>query len=65
VRHTFFGIAPAGTARLTVTDEAGRTRDLPITAWNGAYVAVVAGARSTLTGYDERGERLGSLTTQS
>jgi hypothetical protein len=30
-RHTFFGIAPTGTARLTVTDEAGRERDLRIT----------------------------------
>jgi hypothetical protein len=60
-RHTFFGIAPVGTARLTVTDEAGRTRDLQITPWNGAYVAIVAGAHSTLTGYDDAGNRLGSF----
>jgi hypothetical protein len=60
-RHTFFGIAPTGTARLTVTDEADRTRDLHITPWNGAYVAVVAGTRSTLTGYDEDGNVLGSF----
>jgi hypothetical protein len=46
---------------LTVTDETGRTRDLQITPWNGAYVAIVAGAHSTLTGYDDHGERLGSL----
>jgi hypothetical protein len=57
-RHTFFGIAPVGTARLTVTDETGNTRDLQITPWN---VAIVAGAHSTLTGYDERGDRLGSF----
>lgn len=60
-RHTFFGIAPAGTARLTVTDESGRERDLRVTPWNGAYVAVVSGLRSTLTGYDERGRILGSF----
>jgi hypothetical protein len=60
-RHTFFGIAPTTTARLTVTDETGRTRDLMITPWNGAYVAVIAGAYSTLTAYDERGTVLGSF----
>src|SRR3569833_2993503 len=32
-RNTFFGIAPTGTARLTVTDETGRSRDLRITPW--------------------------------
>jgi hypothetical protein len=50
-----------GTARLVVTDEAGRGRDLRVTAWNGAYVAVVSGLRSTLTGYDEHGDILGSF----
>lgn len=60
-RHTFFGIAPSGTARLTVTDETGRTRDLQITPWNGAYVAIVAGTHSTLTGYDTHGNLLGSF----
>lgn len=60
-RHTLFGIAPEGTARLTVTDETGTTRDLRITPWNGAYVAIVAGVRSTLTGCGERGERLGAF----
>lgn len=60
-RHTFFGLAPSGTARLTVTDETGATRDLPITPWNGAYVAVVAGAHSTLTGFDQDGHVLGSF----
>jgi hypothetical protein len=60
-RHTFFGIAPAGTARLTVTDETSRTRDLQITPWNGAYIAIVAGAHSMLTGYDDRGNVLGSF----
>ena len=59
-RHTFSGIAPHGTARLTVTDERGHTRALQITPWNGAYVAIVAGGHSTLTGFDARGDRLGS-----
>jgi hypothetical protein len=44
-----------------VTDETGRTRDLQITPWNGAYVAIIAGTHSTLTGYDELGDRLGSF----
>jgi hypothetical protein len=60
-RHTFFGIAPTGTTRMTVTDETGHTRDLQITPWNGAYVAIVAGAHSTLTGYDDRGQIRGSF----
>jgi hypothetical protein len=60
-RHTFFGIAPVSTARLTVTGETGRERDLRITPWNGAYVAVVAGVHSTLTGYGHDGRALGSL----
>jgi hypothetical protein len=60
-RHGFFGVAPVGTARLTVTDEAGRERDLRITPWNGAYVAEVAGLSSTLTGYGADGRPLGSL----
>jgi hypothetical protein len=57
----FFGVAPAATARLTVTDEAGRTRDLAITPWCGAYVATVEGATSRLTGYDAAGRVLGEL----
>ena len=60
-RHLFFGIAPAPTARLTVTDERGRTRDLSITPWCGAYVATVEGFTSTLTGYAAAGGRLGEL----
>ena len=60
-RHLFFGIAPAGTARLVVTDATGRERDLHITPWNGAYVAIVSGVESTLTGFDERGTILGSF----
>jgi hypothetical protein len=60
-RHLFFGIAPVGTARLTVTDEAGRERDLTITPWSGAYVAAVDGPFSRLTGYDEAGATLGSF----
>jgi hypothetical protein len=60
-RHTFFGIAPVSTARLTVADDTGRERDLRITPWNGAYVAVVAGVHSTLTGYAADGRRLGAF----
>jgi hypothetical protein len=57
----FFGIAPATTARLTVSDRAGRVRDLRITPWSGAYVAAVDGDYSRLTGYDRQGRQLGSV----
>jgi hypothetical protein len=60
-RHMFLGIAPARTARLTVTDETTRERDLSITPWRGAYVANVEGAFSRLTGYDRNGQQLGSF----
>jgi hypothetical protein len=59
--HVFFGIAPATTARLTVTDRSGRARELAVTPWCGAYVAVVDGDFSRLTGYDRGGRELGSL----
>lgn len=59
-RFSFFGIAPAGTERLTVRGEDGRERDLRITPWNGAYVAVVAGETATLSGYDASGQLLGA-----
>jgi hypothetical protein len=58
-RHMFFGIAPTATARLTVSDETGRERELAITPWCGAYVASVEGAFSRLSGYDQHGEPLG------
>ena len=61
-RHLLSGIAAAATARLEVTDESDRTRDIAITPWCGAYVAVVAGASSRLTGYGAAGEELGSIT---
>ncbi len=60
-RHMFFGIATVGTARLTVTTPDGRERDLRITPWNGAYVAVVVGETPVLTGYDATGAVLGTL----
>lgn len=60
-RHVLSGVATAATARLAVTDESGLTRDLAITPWCGAYVAVVAGASSRLTGYGAAGEELGSI----
>jgi hypothetical protein len=60
-RHMFFGIAPAGTVRLTVTDATARERDLTITPWCGAYVATVEGPFSRLTGYGDNGQELGSL----
>lgn len=55
-----FGIAPVGTARMTITDGTGRERDLRITPWNGAFVAVVRGTMHVLTGYDASGIVLGS-----
>jgi hypothetical protein len=61
-RHSYCGIAPVGTARLTVTTN-GDTRDVRITPWNGAYVVVAAGLNSTLTGYDTEGNVLGTIST--
>jgi hypothetical protein len=58
----FFGIAPLTTARLTVTAAGEQERDLRITPRSGAYVAVVAAAAWTLTGYGAHGERLGEHT---
>ena len=60
-RHSFFGIAPAGTERLTVTAAGDREREVPITPWNGAWVVVAPGRQSTLTGYDAGGDVLGTL----
>jgi hypothetical protein len=62
--HSFFGVAPHATARLTVTADAGEERELRITPSNGAYVAVVRGESSTLTGYAADGRRLGAITTR-
>ena len=59
-RFSFFGVAPAGSERLTVRDEEGHERDLRITPWNGAYVAAVAGETATLSGYDVSGHLLGA-----
>jgi hypothetical protein len=59
---SFFGIAPAATARLTVTPAGGAERDLRISAVSGAYVAAIPAAAWTLTGYGVDGERLGTLT---
>ncbi len=58
-RHSYFGVAPAGTARLSVTTPDGRPRDVAITPWNGAWVVVVAGPTSTLTGRDSNGAIIG------
>jgi hypothetical protein len=60
-RHLLHGIAPAGTARLTVTDGEDRTRELTITPWCGAYVATVDGPFSRLTGFAADGRELGSF----
>jgi hypothetical protein len=57
-RHMLFGIAPTTTARLTVTDETGRERDVAITPWCGACVE---GTFSRLAGYDHNGEPRGSF----
>lgn len=64
-RHVLAGIATTATARLAVTDESGATRGIAITSWCGAYVAVVAGRTSRLTGYGASGEELGSLDAPS
>jgi hypothetical protein len=61
-RHSYCGVAPVGTARLTVTTN-GATRDVRITSWNGAYVVVASGLNSTLTGYGADGNVLGTFTT--
>jgi hypothetical protein len=63
-QHVFFGVAPSTTSRLVVTDRDGAGRDLSITPWCGAYVAVVAGTYSKLTGYDGDGRQLGSFVCQ-
>jgi hypothetical protein len=55
-RHSFFGVAAAGTARLTVNG-----RDVPITAWNGAFAATAPGEDSVLVGYAADGTELGTL----
>ncbi len=60
-RFSFFGIAPVETKHLTVRDAHGGERALRITAFNGAYVAVVAGEEATLTGYDAHGRPLGAF----
>jgi hypothetical protein len=60
--HSYFGIAPTTTARLTVAPVGSAPRDLAITPWNGAYVAAVAARGSTLRAYDEQGREIGSMT---
>ena len=62
-RHSYFGIAVAGTARLTVTTTDGVERDVRITPWNGAYVVAAPGTHSTLTGYDAQGNVLGGFSS--
>jgi hypothetical protein len=61
-RHSYFGIAPAGTTRLSVTTPDGRTRDVAITTWNGAWVVVAPGITSTLVGRNDAGLVLGAAT---
>jgi hypothetical protein len=63
-RHSYCGIAATGTARLTVTAE-GRTRDVRITPWNGAYVVVEPCLNSALSGYDATGSLLGTHVTDN
>jgi hypothetical protein len=62
--HSYFGIAPRTTARLTMTPAGGSERDIRITRFNGAYVVAVAGSESTLTGYSPEGSRLGTISYQ-
>jgi hypothetical protein len=61
-RHSYFGIAPVGTAGLSVTMPDGRARDVAITPWNGAWVVVAPGATSTLVGRDAGSAILGEAT---
>ncbi len=61
-RHSYFGIAPARTAALSVTTHDGHTRDVAITPFNGAWVVVTPGSGSTLTGRDATGAVLGGTT---
>jgi hypothetical protein len=63
-RHSCCGIAGPSTARLTVTAD-GRTRDVRITPWNGAYVFVEPHLNSTLAGYDAAGTLLGTHSTEN
>ena len=60
-RHVLFGIAMPETASLSVCDDSGAERHLAINPWCGAFVAIVAGATSRLTGYAPGGAELGSL----
>src|SRR5262249_19836199 len=41
-----------------------RTRDVPVTSWNGAFLVVAEGPHSTLTGWDAAGRELGSLSSE-
>jgi len=59
--HSYFGVAPVTTTRLTVSAGGGAERDLRITRGNGAYVAVVSGRSSTLSGYGADGRLLGQF----
>jgi hypothetical protein len=63
-RHSFFGIAPASTTRLSLMDDGDRERDLHITPWNGAFIAFVDGWYSKLTGYGADGQMLGSFVCE-
>jgi hypothetical protein len=63
-RQSYFGVAPTRTARLTATTEDGTVRELEITPWSGAFVAVNPGTRSSLTGYDATGVELGSMSIE-
>ena len=61
VRDSYFGIAPVGTARLSVRTNDGGERDVATTPWNGAWVVVGSGVSSTLIGRDANGEILGEM----
>lgn len=59
-RHSYCGIAPTHTARLTVTTPDGLSRSIAVNPLSGAWVVVAPGTRSTLTGYDAAGVKLGT-----
>ena len=58
-RRTFVGFVVPSVERLTVTIGDGRTRDVPITHYNGAFIAVADDHSFELNAYDKDGRRIG------
>jgi hypothetical protein len=60
--HLLWGIAPTATHRLTIQSAGKPERDLQITPFSGAFVVAVPSASSVLSGYDQAGRRIGTMT---